>query len=310
MKTWGVLSPQLLLFCRKFGEFMLQQLVNGLILGSVYALLALGYTMVYGIIKLINFAHGDIYMMGAFIGYYLINHFKLNFFVALILSMVLTAALGVVIEFLAYSPLRHATRIAVLITAIGVSFFLEYGMVWLVGANTRAFPQALKTVKYDLGPVSVTNVQLTILGVALALMLALQFIVQKTKMGKAMRAVSVDSDAAQLMGINVNSTISFTFALGSALAGAAGVLIGLYYNSIDPLMGMVPGIKAFVAAVLGGIGIVPGAALGGFIIGLLETFSVSIGFSSYRDAVVYAVLIIILLVRPAGILGKSVKEKV
>ena len=310
MKTWGVLSPQLLLFCRKFGEFMLQQLVNGLILGSVYALLALGYTMVYGIIKLINFAHGDIYMMGAFIGYYLINHFKLNFFVALILSMVLTAALGVVIEFLAYRPLRHATRIAVLITAIGVSFFLEYGMVWLVGANTRAFPQALKTVKYDLGPVSVTNVQLTILGVALALMLALQFIVQKTKMGKAMRAVSVDSDAAQLMGINVNSTISFTFALGSALAGAAGVLIGLYYNSIDPLMGMVPGIKAFVAAVLGGIGIVPGAALGGFIIGLLETFSVSIGFSSYRDAVVYAVLIIILLVRPAGILGNSVKEKV
>lgn len=289
---------------------MLQQLVNGLILGSVYALLALGYTMVYGIIKLINFAHGDIYMMGAFIGYYLISAYHLNFFVALVLTMVLTACLGVIIEFLAYRPLRNSTKIANLITAIGVSFLLEYGMVYFVGANVRAFPQALKTVRYDLGMFSVTNVQLTILGVSIFLMLALTYIVQKTKMGKAMRAVSVDSDAAQLMGINVNSTISFTFALGSALAGAAGVLIGLYYNSIEPLMGMTPGIKAFVAAVLGGIGIIPGAALGGFIIGLLETFSVSIGLSSYRDAVVYAILIIILLVRPAGILGKNIKEKV
>ena len=289
---------------------MLQQLVNGLILGSVYALIALGYTMVYGIIKLINFAHGDLYMMGAFIGYYLINSFQLNFFLALILTMVLTACLGVLIEFLAYRPLRNSTKIAALITAIGVSFFLEYGMVYLFGANTRAFPQALETVKYNLGPISVTNVQLTILGVSIFLMVALQFIVQKTKMGKAMRAVSVDSDAAQLMGINVNSTISFTFALGSALAGAAGVLIGLYYNSVEPLMGMAPGIKAFVAAVLGGIGIIPGAALGGFIIGLLETMAITIGLSSYRDAVVYGILIVILLVRPAGILGKNVKEKV
>lgn len=289
---------------------MLQQLINGLILGSVYALLALGYTMVYGIIKLINFAHGDIYMMGAFIGYFLITKYHMNFFVALVLTRVLTAILGVVIEFLAYRPLRNSTRIAALITAIGVSFFLEYSMVRLVGANKHAFPQTLATVKYNLGPVSVTNVQLIILGVSIFLMLALQFIVQKTKMGKAMRAVSVDSDAAQLMGINVNSTISFTFALGSALAGAGGVLIGLYYNSVDPLMGMVPGIKAFVAAVLGGIGIIPGAAVGGFMIGLLETFSVSIGLASYKDAVVYAVLIIILLVRPAGILGKNVKEKV
>ena len=289
---------------------MLQQLVNGLILGSVYALIALGYTMVYGIIKLINFAHGDLYMMGAFIGYYLINSFQLNFFLALILTMILTACLGVLIEFLAYRPLRNSTKIAALITAIGVSFFLEYGMVYLFGANTRAFPQALETVKYNLGPISVTNVQLTILGVSIFLMVALQFIVQKTKMGKAMRAVSVDSDAAQLMGINVNSTISFTFALGSALAGAAGVLIGLYYNSVEPLMGMAPGIKAFVAAVLGGIGIIPGAALGGFIIGLLETLAITIGLSSYRDAVVYGILIVILLVRPAGILGKNVKEKV
>lgn len=289
---------------------MLQQLVNGLILGSVYALLALGYTMVYGIIKLINFAHGDLFMMGAFIGYFLINSFHLNIFVALLLTMLITACLGMLIEFLAYRPLRNSTRIAALITAIGVSFLLEYGMVYLVGAEARAFPQALKTVKYTLGPVSISNVQLIILFVSLMLMLGLQFIVKQTKMGKAMRAVSVDSDAAQLMGINVNSTISFTFALGSALAGAAGVLIGLYYNSINPLMGMTPGIKAFVAAVLGGIGIIPGAALGGFMIGLIETISVTLGFSSYRDVIVYAVLIIILLIRPAGLLGKNIKEKV
>ncbi|MGV3010188.1 branched-chain amino acid ABC transporter permease [Streptococcus thoraltensis] len=289
---------------------MLQQLVNGLILGSVYALLALGYTMVYGIIKLINFAHGDVYMMGAFVGYYLISTFHMNFFVALILTMIITAAIGVIIEFLAYRPLRNSTRIAALITAIGVSFLLEYGMVYLVGAEARAFPQAIKTIKYDLGPISVTNIQLIILAVSIILMLALNFIVKKTKMGKAMRAVSVDSDAAQLMGINVNSTISFTFALGSAMAGAAGVLIGLYYNTMNPLMGMAPGIKAFVAAVLGGIGIIPGAAVGGFIIGMLETLSTAIGLSSYKDAVVYAILIIILLVRPAGILGKNIKEKV
>lgn len=289
---------------------LIQQLVNSLILGSVYALLSLGYTMVYGIIKLINFAHGDIYMVGAFIGYYIINRYQINFFIALVLTMILTACLGVIIEFLAYRPLRHSSRIANLITAIGVAFLLEYTMVYFVGADVRDFPQSIEKVRYDLGFFSVDNVQLTILGTSLILMGILTYIVQKTKMGKAMRAVSVDSDAAQLMGINVNATISFTFALGSALAGAAGILIGLYYNTINPFMGMTPGIKAFVAAVLGGIGIIPGAALGGFIIGILETFSVAIGLSSYRDAVVYAILIVILLVRPTGILGKNVKEKV
>ena len=289
---------------------MLQQLVNGLILGSVYALLALGYTMVYGIIKLINFAHGDIYMMGAFMGYFLINSLHLNFFLALILAMVGTAALGVLVEFLAYRPLRNSTRIAALITAIGVSFFLEYVMVYFVGANTRSFPQVIETVRYNFGPISLTNIQLMILIISLILMVLLQVIVQKTKMGKAMRAVSVDSDAAQLMGINVNRTISFTFALGSALAGAAGVRLALYYNSLEPLMGMTPGLKSFVAAVLGGIGIIPGAALGGFVIGLLETFATAFGMSDFRDAIVYGILILILLVRPAGILGKNVKEKV
>lgn len=289
---------------------ILQQLLNGLILGSIYALLALGYTMVYGIIRLINFAHGDVYMMGAFMGYFLINNLHLNFFVALLLAMAGTAALGVLIEFLAYRPLRQSTRIAALITAIGVSFLLEYGMVFFFGANPRPFPQVIDTVRYELGPVSITNIQLLILGVSILLMVVLQLIVKKTKMGKAMRAVSVDSDAAQLMGINVNRTISFTFALGSALAGAAGVLIALYYNSLEPLMGMTPGLKSFVAAVLGGIGIIPGAALGGFVIGVLETAATALGFSDFRDAIVYGVLILILLVRPSGILGKNVKEKV
>ena len=293
-----------------FFEQLPQQLVNGIILGSIYALLALGYTMVYGIIKLINFAHGDIYMMGAFVGYYAINSLKMNFWIALVFSMIVCAILGVVIEFLAYRPLRNSTRISALITAIGVSFFLEYIMVYFVGADTRSFPQSIKMHTYHFGSISVTNVQLLILVVALVLMVALQLIVKKTKMCKAMRAVYVDSDAAELMGINVNNTISFTFALGSSLAGAAGVLIGLYYNSIEPLMGMTPGIKAFVAAVLGGIGIIPGAALGGFVIGILETLSTAIGLSSYRDAIVYGVLIVILLLRPAGILGKNVKEKV
>ena len=234
----------------------------------------------------------------------------MNFWIALVFSMFVCAILGVVIEFLAYRPLRNSTRISALITAIGVSFFLEYIMVYFVGADTRSFPQSIKMYTYHFGSISVTNVQLLILVVALVLMVALQLIVKKTKMGKAMRAVSVDSDAAELMGINVNNTISFTFALGSSLAGAAGVLIGLYYNSIEPLMGMTPGIKAFVAAVLGGIGIIPGAALGGFVIGILETLSTAIGLSSYRDAIVYGVLIVILLLRPAGILGKNVKEKV
>ncbi|MDR1568585.1 MAG: branched-chain amino acid ABC transporter permease [Streptococcaceae bacterium] len=288
----------------------LQQLVNGLFLGAIYALLALGYTMVYGIIKLINFAHGDVYMMGAFLGYFFINHLHMNLWLALIASMAVTAVLGVVIEFLAYRPLRKSTRIAALITAIGVSFLLENVMIYFFGSSPRSFPQVMDIKKYDFGPISVSNIQLLILGVSILLMLLLQLVVKKTKMGKAMRAVSVDSDAAQLMGINVNRTISFTFALGSALAGAGGVLIGLYYNSIDPLMGMTPGIKAFVAAVLGGIGIIPGAALGGFVIGMLETLSTALGLSDYRDAVVYAVLIVILLVRPTGILGKNVKEKV
>ncbi|WP_122646566.1 branched-chain amino acid ABC transporter permease [Enterococcus mediterraneensis] len=291
-------------------ETMIQQLINGLFLGSIYALLALGYTMVYGIIKLINFAHGEVYMIGSFIGYFLINQANIGFFPALLISMAVCAVLGVVIEFLAYRPLRKSTRISALITAIGVSFLLQNIMTYFFSANTRSFPQVIERKTYQIGFIEVSNIQVLILAVSLILMLLLQLIVKKTRMGKAMRAVSVDADAAQLMGINVNRTISFTFALGSALAAAGGMLIGLYYNSIDPLMGVVPGLKSFVAAVLGGIGIIPGAALGGFVIGLLETLATALGFSDFKDAIVYIVLILILLIRPAGILGKNLKEKV
>lgn len=289
---------------------LMQQLINGLSLGSIYALLALGYTMVYGVIKLINFAHGDIYMLGAFWGYYVLKFWHVGFWVALLSAMIISAAAGVLIEFLAYRPLRHSPRITALITAIGVSYLLENGMSYLYGAGARDFPQAIKQENYHLAGITISNIQLLILVVAIVLMIALQLIIKKTKMGKAMRAVAVDPDAAQLMGINPNHVISFTFALGSALAGAAGVLIGLYYNTIDPLMGMTPGIKAFVAAVVGGIGSVPGASVGGFLIGILETATQAVGLSAYKDAAVYVVLIVILLVLPSGIFGKRTKEKV
>ncbi|UUV99609.1 branched-chain amino acid ABC transporter permease [Vagococcus luciliae] len=289
---------------------VLQQLVNGLSLGSIYALLALGYTMVYGIIKLINFAHGEIYMLGAFIGYYVANNFGFGLVLTLLTSMIICAILGMLIEFLAYRPLRNSTRIAALITAIGVSFLLQSLMIYFVGADTRPYPQLMKNITYDLGIFQISKIQIVIIVTSLFLMLLLQFIVQQTKMGRAMRAASVDPEAAQLMGINVNYTISFTFALGSSLAAAGGVLIGLYYNSIDPMMGVAPGLKAFIAAVFGGIGIIPGAALGGFAIGIIETVVSALGFTAYRDAVVYLILIIVLLVKPSGLLGKNIKEKV
>ncbi|MFT8992341.1 MAG: branched-chain amino acid ABC transporter permease [Leuconostoc mesenteroides] len=288
----------------------IQQLINGLMLGSVCALLALGYTMVYGIIKLINFAHGDIYMLGAYFGYFFIKVLHLNFFIALILAMAVSAIIGVVIEYIAYRPLRHSPRIAVLISALGISFLLENGMTYLYGSDQRSFPQAIKTVQYHFYGIQVSNIQLIIAVTSIVLMLLLTYIVKNTKMGRAMRAVSADPDAASLMGININHTISFTFAIGSALAAAGGVLIGLYYNSIDPLMGMTPGLKAFVAAVLGGIGIIPGAAVGGWLIGILETMVQATAFSDYKDAIVYAMLIVILLIKPTGILGKNKREKV
>lgn len=289
----------------------LQQLVNGLSLGSIYALIALGYTMVYGIIKLINFAHGDIYMLGAFTAFYATTVFHLNFFLALIVAMVLCGVLGVLIERIAYKPLRHATRITALITAMGVSYILEYTTQYFAGSEVKTFPEdVLNNAVFQIGGIQISQQQIYIITVTLILMLALTYIVGRTRMGRAMRAVSVDEKAAELMGISVDRTISFTFLLGSVLAGAAGVLVGVYYNSINPLMGMVPGLKAFIAAVFGGIGIIPGAMIGGFAIGIAETMVVAYGSSLYRDAIVYVILILILIIKPAGLLGKNVKEKV
>ena len=285
------------------------QFINGLNIGSIYALIALGYTMVYGIAKLINFAHGDVIMVGAYISFISMK-FGLPWWLAVIISIVACAVLGVVMEKVAYKPLRNASRISLLITAIGISYLLQNLFQLIFGANPQPYHAFITLPALNLGGISIQANYYITFSVSVLLMILLTLFVNKTTMGKAMRAVSVDSDAAQLMGINVNRTISFTFALGSALAGAAGVLIALYYNSLEPLMGMTPGIKSFVAAVLGGIGIIPGAALGGFVIGLLETFATALGLSDFRDAIVYAILIVILLIRPAGILGKNVKEKV
>lgn len=291
-------------------QIFMQQLINGLSLGSIYALLALGYTMIYGIVKIIHFAHGDVYMLGAFFGYYTINVWHFNFIMALFGSMIFCALVGMLIEFVAYRPLRHSSRIAALITAIGVSYFLENGMSVLFSGDTRDFPQVIKQVNYEWFGIRVTNIQLLIFATTIILMIILQLIVKKTKMGRAMRAAAADPVAAELMGININGTISFVFAIGSAMAGAAGVLIGLYYNSIEPTMGLTPGIKAFVAAVVGGVGSIPGAAVGAVIIGCLESLMQAIGFSAFKDAAVYVVLIIVLLFLPAGLFGNKQPEKV
>lgn len=295
----------------------IQQVINGLTLGSVYALIALGYTMVYGIIKLLNFAHGDIFMVGAFVGYYLILNFNIGLFPTIILTMIFTGLLGVLIDQLAYKPLRDApSRLSVLITAIGMSYLLQNGMSYLVGPETKSFLSAFENVpafvsqSFQLGPITISAMQIILLTTTILLMILLQFIVQKTRMGKAMRAVSIDAEAAQLMGINANAVIAFTFLLGSTLAGAGGVMVGMYYNSINPLMGSGYGTKAFVAAVIGGIGLIPGAVLGGYLIGMVEVMITAYGNSMIRDAVVYLILIVILLIKPAGILGKNENEKV
>lgn len=293
-------------------EQFLQQVINGISLGSIYALIALGYTMVYGIIKLINFAHGDVYMIGAYIGFYCMTALNIGLIPAMLIAMVLCMILGAAIEKVAYKPLRNASRITVLITAIGVSLFLEYGMMFLVGANVRAYPAltGILAEKISFGTISIPMQNFFIVGITLILMILLQFIVKKTKLGKAMRAVSQDADAARLMGINVDNTISFTFILGSALAGAAGVLVGVYYTSINPLMGYMPGVKAFIAAVFGGIGSIPGAMIGGFFIGMVEVMVAGYASSLFKDAVVFAILILILIVKPTGLLGRNIREKV
>ncbi|UQZ35196.1 branched-chain amino acid ABC transporter permease [Paenibacillus sp. PK3_47] len=300
-------------------EYFIQQLINGISVGSIYALIALGYTMVYGIIKLINFAHGDVFMVGSFIGLYSARYLAnaglppvVVLLLSLVISMTVSALLGISIERLAYKPLRKASRIAVLITAIGVSFLLEYTGVAIVGPQAKGFPEILNKQQYNLfgTSIQVDSNQIMILGTTVVLMIILQYIVHRTKIGKAMRAVSYDMEAARLMGVNVDRTISATFAIGSALAAAAGVIFGMTYNSVDPMMGVLPGLKAFVAAVLGGIGSIPGALVGGLLLGTVETEVSSLGYSSWRDGVAFAVLILILIFKPSGLFGKNVREKV
>lgn len=293
-----------------FSEQLIQQLINGVSLGSIYALIALGYTMVYGIIKLINFAHGDIYMVGAYIGFFATSMLHLPVLPALIISMVVTGLLGMLIERLAYRPLRHAPKVSVLITAIGVSLFLEYTSMFFVSPQPRTFPNVMESVTYHMGPFVVNSQQILILVITTILMVVLTYIVQKTKIGKAMRAVSFDTETAQLMGIDANRVISITFGIGSALAAAGGVLVGVYYNSIDPLMGIMPGLKAFIAAVLGGIGIIPGAMAGGVILGIIESLVSGFLSSTFRDAAAFAILILVLLFKPSGLFGKNTREKV
>lgn len=288
-----------------------QQIINGISVGSIYALIALGYTMVYGIIKLINFAHGDVFMIGAFTGFYAITVLELGFIPALLLAMVTCSILGVIIERVAYKRLRRSTRIAALTTAIGVSLFIEYVVIYFRGAQLESYPKdVLPRTNIEIFGATVSSQSLWILVVTILLMILLQLIVHRTKIGKAMRAVSIDHDTARLMGINVDNTISVTFAIGSALAGAAGVIFGIYYTRIDPLMGIIPGLKAFIAAVLGGIGLIPGAMVGGFLLGIVETAVSSLGYSSWRDAAAFIILILILLFRPSGLFGKNIREKV
>lgn len=302
----------------------LQQVVNGVSLGAIYALIALGYTMVYGVLRFINFAHGDVFMIGTFAGLYL-HRWMRPFFsegsvflglVVLLGAMIAGAALGILVEWLAYRPLRERPKLTVLITAIGVSQFLEYAGQLVFGSAPKGFPSLIPNFSLGgLAGVQASTVQVLVFGVTGILLVVLRHIVMKTRMGLAMRALSVNPTAAALMGVNIGGVISFTFGLGSALAAAGGIFYASLYQAIDPFMGVLPGMKAFVAAVLGGIGSLPGAALGGVLLGVLETLIV--GYSKvlgvppgYRDAVAFVILILILLFRPAGLLGKNQREKV
>jgi len=304
------------------GSIFLQQLINGLSLGSIYALIALGYTMVYGIVKLINFAHGDVMMMGAYAGYFTlvalgttasgsVQVSPLSLLLAFIAAMIFCAILALLIERFAYRPLRNAPRLNSLITAIAVELILQNTMRVLpfVGPDPRQFP-TMVTKSFSLGPVSISNIQLVVIVLSALLMLALNYVVTKTKTGKAMQAVSYDMQAASLMGISVNRTIAVTFVIGSILAGAGGMLYATAYPQIDPVMGYMPGLKAFIAAVLGGIGSIPGAMLGGVILGIAETLTKGFLSSQYADAISFSILIIILLVKPSGIFGKNKTVKV
>ena len=288
----------------------LTQVLNGLQLGSIYALVALGYTMVYGIILLLNFAHGDIIMFGSYVAWIALVQLGLNPAIAVLLAVFGCVVLGVLIDKVAYAPLREAPRLSILITAIGVSYLLENGVQLLLGADAKVVPSII-----DLGTVQVfgstlSGTALLTVAVTMVATVVLTLLVQKTRLGKAMRAVSEDMGAARLMGVNVNSTISFTFAVGSALAGIAAILYSMAYQQVSPTMGVMLGTKAFVAAVLGGIGSIPGAVIGGLIVGFSEVFVAAFGLSVWQDAVVFLLLILVLVVKPTGLLGRPVTEKV
>ncbi len=304
------ISPAILSGVTEF----LQQIINGLGLGAIYALIALGYTMVYGVLRFINFAHSDVFMVGAFSGYFFSRFFQtesiLGGVLVIVLSMIVCALLGMTIERLAYRPLRKSSKLNVLITAIGVSLLLEYSFQVKL-TKPLLFPALFPVKSFTLpGGIILSSTQILVLGMTFVLIILLQYIVLHTKMGTAMRAVSFNPTAASLVGINNDIIISFTFALGSALAAAGGILYALNYPSIEPLMGVLPGLKAFVAAVLGGIGNIPGAALGGLLLGVIETFVNGSPYSTYTDAIAFTLLILILIFRPAGLLGKVTVEKV
>ena len=293
----------------------IEQTINGLQTGSIYALIALGYTMVYGIVKLINFAHGDILMVGAYATLIAVSH-GVPLIVAIVLSMVLCAFLGVVIDFLAYRPIRKAPKISALITAIGMSFLLESLALIIFGANPRVIDQKYipgflsNNNKISIGFLSISMLTIFVIVVTSICMIALNLFIKNTKLGKATRAVSQDTGAAQLMGINVNKTIAITFAIGSGLGALGGALYAIVYPQIEPYMGMLPGLKAFIAAVFGGIGSIPGAMVGGYVLGLLEAYVKGSSLTTWANPIVFGVLILILIFRPNGLFGKNVKEKV
>ena len=289
---------------------LIQTLISGLSLGSIYALIALGYTMVYGIAKMLNFAHGDIIMVGAYAVITAVFTMGLPPLVAILISIALCALLGIVIEFLAYRPLRQAQPLAVLITAIGVSYLLQNLALLIYGSEQKAFPTIVSLPTVHIGGVYIDGITLATLVVTAVIMVALSLFINKTRMGKAMRAVSEDKEAAELMGISVNRTITVTFAIGSALAGIAAIFYGAAYTYIRPTTGAMPGIKAFTAAVFGGIGSIPGAMLGGILLGVIEQLSKTYISTLWADAIVFGVLVVVLVVKPTGLLGKKISEKV
>jgi len=289
--------------------YIFQQILNALQLGSIYALIALGYTMVYGILTMINFAHGDLFMVGAFFCFLIAVYLHLSFVPTLLLSMLGVAFLGVVIERLAYKPLRNAPRVSAIITALGVGLFLE-NFTLALAPYPKHIPQLLENVTWTVGSISISSLQVLVIVLSLILMLILDFIVQRTKAGMAMRAISWDKTIVPLMGVPVNKIISFTFAIGTGLGGAAGMMYGLAYPVIDPYMGIMVGWKAFISAVVGGIGNIRGAMIGGFILGAVEIMVAAFFPSTYRDFVAFTLLLILLIVRPYGILGKPQPQKV